>query len=347
MIVIDNGRKRINYFDSIRGTRKASGAPKMMKLFMESYYRKKGENVIFRTKTRLDTSVQENGVDCGVFALKCAEREAKRCALRFSQKDAADFRLSMRREILEGRLDTEERRVHHQNQSKNTGKGKVPNKANRKTQSKNDFQAEKKTFKLEHPAEETKQEHKDAKDGRKDRIEFPKANSAEWGRLDNDLTHMLKIRYAPPEIQAQTHPELIYILCRERFGAKVKREIKPQTSGPSKRQVKCQKLRGEINKLKDTYKNAPEQEKDAIKQLQEEKLKRLRLAKRAETMKRNRKKFSKNCNKFLSQPFEFARELIAPKPKGQLQSSKEEVETHLKKFHRRKRKNYPRRFATV
>ena len=144
---------------------------------------------------------------------------------------------------------------------------------------------------------------------------------------------MLKIRYAPPEIQAQTHPELIYILCRERFGAKIKREKKSTTSGPSKRQVKCQKLRAEINKLKDTYRNAPEHEKEAIKQLQDDKLKTLRLSKRAETIKQNRKKFTKNCNKFLSQPFEFAREVIAPRPKGQLQSSKEKVESHLKKSH--------------
>ena len=243
-----------------------------------------------------------------------------------------NFRLSMTREILEGRLDIDDRRVHHQNQgSKTTGKAKVPNKAKHKT--KNDFGTQKKTANQEHLAEDMKQEGKDTEDGRKDRIEFPKANSAEWGRLDNDLTHMLKIRYAPPEIQAQTHPELIYILCRERFGAKVNRESKPQTSGPSKRQVKCQKLRSEINQLKETYRNAPEEEKEAIKQLQDDKLKRLRLAKRAETMKRNRKKFSKNCNKFLSQPFEFAREVIAPKPKGQLQSNKEEVETHLKKSH--------------
>ena len=104
-------------------------------------------------------------------------------------------------------------------------------------------------------------------------------NCTEWERLDNDLTHMLKIRYAPPEIQAQTHPELIYILCQERFGAKVNREKKSRRSGPSKRQLKCQKLRGEINKLKDTYRNAPEQEKEAIKQLQDDKLKTLRLAK--------------------------------------------------------------------
>ena len=70
-----------------------------------------------------------------------------------------------------------------------------------------------------------------------------------------------------------------------------------------------------------------------MKQLQEDKLKTLRLAKRAETMKNNRKKFTKNCNKFLSRSFEFARKLIVPKPKGKLQSSKEEVAAHLKKSH--------------
>ena len=42
---------------------------------------------------------------------------------------------------------------------------------------------------------------------------------------------------------------------------------------------------------------------------------------------------TKNCNNFLRQPFEFARELINPKPKGNLESSKEEVETYLKNAH--------------
>lgn len=39
---------------------------------------------------------------------------------------------------------------------------------------------------------------------------------------------------------------------------------------------------------------------------------------------------SLNCHKFLSQPLEFAR---APKPKGQLKSSKDDVELHIKKSH--------------
>ena len=64
-------------------------------------------------------------------------------------------------------------------------------------------------------------------------------------------------------------------------------------------------------------------------QLQKEKLKELRLAKRAESLRKGRKKFSKNCNDFLSHPFDFARDVVAPKPKGRLESSKETVEQFL------------------
>ena len=73
-----------------------------------------------------------------------------------------------------------------------------------------------------------------------------------------------------------------------------------------------------------------------MRELQEEKIKELRLAKRAESARKRRRKFAKNCNDFLSHPFEFARNVIAPKPRGTLESSKEEVEQHLKAAHGRK-----------
>ena len=213
LIVIDTNRKRINYFDSLRGSRKSSGAPKLIKRFIESYYKKKGEDVVFMIKIRQDTPVQTNGVDCGVFALKCAERIAAGCTLNFSQQDAKDLRLSMRREILEGKLDAEGRRVQHV--IKKTEKCKVPDKKTQRThQLRKGVEADKETSKQEYQGDSKQQ---DNKDGRKDRIDFPKSNSAEWGRLDNDLTHMLKIRYAPPpEVQAQTHTELIYIYYAEK-----------------------------------------------------------------------------------------------------------------------------------
>ena len=94
--------------------------------------------------------------------------------------------------------------------------------------------------------------------------------------------------------------------------------------------------------MKKTYKNAPEEEKEAINQLQQEKIKELRLKKRAESIKQTRKQFSRNCNEFLSQPFNFARKIIAPKPRGVMKSSKAEVEKQLHNAHSDQRKDEER-----
>ena len=170
-------------------------------------------------------------------------------------------------------------------------------------------------------------------EARKPKIKWPKANSKEWPQLDEDLTALLKILYSPPEKLAESHPRIIYEMCKERFGIKETSVTQKKSSGPSKRQRKCKRLREEINQLKQTYNEAPEGEKEGIKELQSEKLRKLRLAKRAESLRKNRKKFSANCKEFLGQPYQFARNLLAPRPKGELKSTKEEVEQHLKKAH--------------
>ena len=51
---------------------------------------------------------------------------------------------------------------------------------------------------------------------------------------------------------------------------------------------------------------------------------------------------SRNCSEFLSQPFDFARKVIAPKPRGEMKSSKTEVENHLHKAHSDQQKNEKR-----
>ena len=61
-------------------------------------------------------------------------------------------------------------------------------------------------------------------------------------------------------------------------------------------------LREEIKKLKQTYLEAPEEDKEGINELQMDTLKKLRLAKCAESLKNARKKFSSNCKDFLGQP---------------------------------------------
>ena len=211
---------------------------------------------------------------------------------------------------------------------------KAESKKNSKTVKRNACKKaeSKKHLKIEKEASPHEEVKVNSKGGRKAQINWPKGNSKEWERLDEDMSKLLHTLYAPAEIRARTHPNVIYGMCMERFGVKERGPKKVQ-SGPSKRQKKCSKLREEINLLKAAVAEAPIEEKDAIKELQKEKLKKLRLAKRAETLKKNRRKYAKNCKEFLSQPYDFARSLLSPKPKGELGDSKEDVEEFLKAAH--------------
>ena len=90
-----------------------------------------------------------------------------------------------------------------------------------------------------------------SEDHRKERIEWPKANSPEWQRLDHDISELLKTLYSSPEKKAISHPKIIYAMSKERFGVKQKKEqAAKSTNGPSRRQKKCSKLRKEIKTLK-------------------------------------------------------------------------------------------------
>ena len=50
--------------------------------------------------------------------------------------------------------------------------------------------------------------------------------------------------------------------------------------------------------MKSVYMEAPEEEKDGIKQLQDEKLRHLRYLKRAESLRKGRKRTKKNVGEF-------------------------------------------------
>ena len=125
------------------------------------------------------------------------------------------------------------------------------------------------------------------------RIKWPKSNSLEWEKLDEDMSRRLKTIIAHPREKAETHPKIILAMCKERFGEEEENRRTTRNRGPSRRQRKCSELRKEIKKLKKAYTEAPEEEKQAIKELTNEKLRKLRLQKRAERIRKNRKEFSK------------------------------------------------------
>ena len=326
LVYIDNHFKTVYYLDSIIGSRKTSGAPGMMKKYIEEYYRRKGEEVTFKVKIRTDIPVQKNGVDCGVFVCQYAERVARRAPFSFKQADMPAFRSKMLEEIAQGKLSAFQ-------PYKSATEAKPRREKEEETQV-NHSRNKPEERKSQIGKVDGKERNEGGNKGRKEAINWPKSNSPEWKRLDEDISTLLRTIYSSPEKKAETHPVIIYQMCKERFGVKEqKKQNKSINRGPSRRQRKCKQLREDINKLKEAYQQAPAEEKEAINQLQQEKLKKLRLTKRAETMKCNRQKLTKNCKAFFTNPFEFAREVIAPKPNGEMQSTKEEVEEHLRTAH--------------
>ena len=268
---------------------------------------------------------KKDGVDCGVFVCQNAEKIARQVHVNTRQEDMKKARLAMMIEIFKGRLSAEE----EEHVSEFVRLSEVP-----------------KRKKKERPVTTAKKNSRkqagmnDIKSGR-NKIDWPPANSREWARFETDVAKLLSFLDGPPTRRAIQHPKIIFEMGKERFGYKNTERKKEQPSGPSRRQKKCLELRQNINKLKKAFYDAPEEEKKAINELQNEQIKLLRLSKRAETMRKNRKKMTRNSNNFLRQPFQFTREAINPTPKGELKNNQEEVQTYLENAHSDKGKNDP------
>ena len=339
LIKIDNTTSQVIYYDSIIGSRRLSNAPKLIKRFLERKLSSVGETRKFQVKIEDKAPVQGNGYDCGVFVCQNAEKIARNEFVNTKQEDMPEARKRMMIELYLGSIDASHKpkpedlsRLLERNAEKKhperskAAMGRNEEKTARKEGSKQSSEPRKvgkKTLRVEKSSDLSGRE----------KIKWPNSKSEEWKRLDEDMARRLRTIIATPQEAAESHPKVILAMCKERFGVEERKESTSEKKGPSRRQRKCSELRREIKRLKKAFNEAPEEEKCAIKELADEKLRKLRLQKRAESIRKNRKEFSKNCREFLSQPFEFSRKIINPKPKGRLKSSKEDVEAHLEKVH--------------
>ena len=354
LVSIDTKRRTLEYFDSIIGNRRASNASRLMKRFIEEYYKRRGEEVTFSIKIREDAPIQENGVDCGVFVCQNADKIARKVYVNTRQDEMAEARKRMmvelyyRKMLPPGKARPEDLAelmlipigdAQVVSTGTETGKIKKLEKVACKKEKRQTSTSTKnpKSQKVEASRQLIDKDSRTVvyDDGRehprKPEINWPKSNSPEWHKFDEDVSKRLKIIMASPVELAKSHPRIIYNMGTERFGEKEKK--RPVTRGPSRRQKSMSNLRQDIKKLDSAIKLAPEEEKEGIKQLHKEKLRDLRMKKRAESVRKNRQKFRKNCSEFLTQPYNFSRNLINPKPKGQLKSTKEEVEKYLCNVH--------------
>ena len=313
LIHVDTKQKVVFYLDSIIGSRKNASAPRIIKEFMENYYKEKGDTCQFKIKVRWDIPCQHNGVDCGVFLCAYAERISRKAGFSFKQADMAMFRWKIVWEICNGTLKEWVRMRTVKPASVDQPSIKVKSREKKKEIKKevtNSSQAE----------------------GRKKKIKWPSGDSKEWQRLDTDLSMILRKVGNTPEAKAELHPQLIYSFCLERFGEEEPRK-KKNSGNPSRRQTKCQKLRQQIKDLKEKWKNCTEKEKQEIEESQEESIRNLRILKRAESIRKRRRKYKNNSDEFYKQPYAFARKVLDPQIQGELESSQQEVEDFLQKTH--------------
>merc|ERR1712240_375390 len=216
----------------------------------------------------------------GVFVCQYAERVARRSPLNFRQKDLdrVGAREMIINELLEGRINPTWRMVNTDRVEETEGICKEVRKkatrsrhgAEKKCQKKQEDKspASKKVSDLKEKQKENSEEATKGEEERKALVKWPKGNSNEWIKFDEDVTEILKVIHASHEKKAEIEQRIIYNIGKERCGVKEVKQ-KTQPSGPSKRQMKCNNLRKEIKKLTRAYKNAPEEEK-AVEQLSKE-----------------------------------------------------------------------------
>ena len=327
LVVFNTKKSLLTYHDSVIGTRRTSNANKVMKRFFSKLCEKKGKALKIQTRIDERAPLQRNGYDCGVFVCENAELISRGILRKPKQEGMSNVRKRIMKEIYLGNLNTERNPSIFEmvKKTERTEKSRSsPERAQRKV-------IQKKAKEKVKPVKEASKVGSTI--SAKERINWPMSNSPEWARLDKDLAALLRILYAPAQNRAKTHPNIIYSMCKERFGIVESRQKKDVKAGPSSRQRRCKRLREEIATLKKAYTEAPPEERGGIQEIQREKLKQLRLAKRAESLRQNRKKFSSNCKAFLTQPYQFARDIWSPKPRGDMGSSKEEVENFLRNAH--------------
>ena len=107
LIEINIRTQTLSYYDSIYGNRKRSNAPKVMKRFIEQYWRKMEKTIKLRVKVIENAPLQNNGYDCGVFVCQNAEKIARGALVNTRQADMPNARKTMMKGIFFGTLKIE------------------------------------------------------------------------------------------------------------------------------------------------------------------------------------------------------------------------------------------------
>lgn len=131
-----------------------------------------------------------------------------------------------------------------------------------------------------------------------------------WKKLDNDLAITLRNSLRGSlESKTALHSEIIYNECTGRFGLGGKRK-EATPSAKSRREKEILQLVKDRRALRKAWKKAKEYQKEGLKALWNDIRERLASLRRAERIRKRRKRKESQRSKFLKNPFRMARSLL-------------------------------------
>ena len=168
-----------------------------------------------------------------------------------------------------------------------------------------------------------------------ERINWPRMDAEKtWKDLDSDLSSIIQTTMqGGVEKKVKTFTTIVYNVSKERFGTVEPKKTTPTQTTGNRRENEIRRCRNEMKYLERRYRQAPDEEIDGIKQLQQmlrEKIRRLRAAERTRRAKKER---SRKRSQFIRDPYKFTKDLLGGERSGTLKSSKREVEHHLSEVH--------------
>ncbi len=181
--------------------------------------------------------------------------------------------------------------------------------------------------------------------GRKPKILWPKScQKKEWGAIDTDLVHLLEGLKGGVERKLEKIGEIIYSYGSESFGVKCKdhsTQKEPSAHLNSRRQQEINRLVKERRCLRRQWKKATEVEREGIEVLQGDSKRRLATLRRAEGLRKQRKKKERTRTAFYRDPYKFAKDLFVKEKTGTLKVPVRELEEYLRKTYSDNQRHVP------
>ena len=177
--------------------------------------------------------------------------------------------------------------------------------------------------------------------GHRASVKWPKAvEKKEWESINNDLIKILEQQVGTAEKKLEKMGDIIYHYGEERFGVNERRSGKaPSAPAKSRRQQEIESLVRERRQLRKQWKKASDTEREGLMLLQADIKCRLATLRRAENLRKLRKKKEHSRTRFYKNPFKFLKDLFTKEKSGILKTTKQELEEHLEKVHQDTKKD--------